>query len=184
MSRETLTKMDWITAAFRAMAREGPDAIQIKVLAADIGATKGSFYWHFRDLAALKLAMLETWEEKAATEIIEAARGAPSAQERLARLQHAALQPAPAEFGGRRIEAAMRAWALSDKMAAEKLETIDRKRMAFLESLLAEFGHRSPVLARLVYGAFIGLDDLETRDRVSMEAPFEALLHALGLPND
>src|SRR5260370_1248821 len=48
-----LTRDDWITAALRAIADGGLAAVGVEPLAARLGATKGSFYWHFENRDAL-----------------------------------------------------------------------------------------------------------------------------------
>jgi AcrR family transcriptional regulator len=58
----TLTRDDWAEAALQAIGRGGLAAVVVEPLAAHLGATKGSFYWHFRDRAALVEAALERWE--------------------------------------------------------------------------------------------------------------------------
>jgi len=52
MTTEKLSPNDWIAAGFHTLANDGPKALQIKILAERLKATKGSFYWHFKDLPA------------------------------------------------------------------------------------------------------------------------------------
>ena len=40
-------------AAFRALARGGVEAIAVEPIAAELGTTKGSFYWHFKNRDSL-----------------------------------------------------------------------------------------------------------------------------------
>ena len=40
---------DWVRAAGRRLAAGGIGAVAVETLARDLGVTKGSFYWHFRD---------------------------------------------------------------------------------------------------------------------------------------
>jgi AcrR family transcriptional regulator len=47
------SREDWIRAAGRRLAQGGAAAVAVEALARDLGVTKGSFYWHFRDRAAL-----------------------------------------------------------------------------------------------------------------------------------
>jgi AcrR family transcriptional regulator len=63
--RNRLTAADWADAALAAM-REGGGlaAIAIEPLAGRLGATKGSFYWHFANRDALVEAALDRWEEQ------------------------------------------------------------------------------------------------------------------------
>src|SRR5258708_12755005 len=78
-----LTRDDWITAALRAIADGGLAAVGVEPLAARLGATKGSFYWHFENRDALLEAAIRRWEKETTTDVvaeITAARDAPSSQ--------------------------------------------------------------------------------------------------------
>ncbi len=57
-----LERRDWERAALATIAEEGVAALSIPKLAASLGVTKGSFYWHFDSLDALLAAVLERWE--------------------------------------------------------------------------------------------------------------------------
>jgi AcrR family transcriptional regulator len=68
--RRTLTRADWTEAALDALARDGLRAVAVEPLAERLGATKGSFYWHFRDRNALLEAAVTLWERTATDELI------------------------------------------------------------------------------------------------------------------
>lgn len=57
-----LTADDWTRAALEAIGRGGLAAVAVEPLAARLGATKGSFYWHFANRDALIEAALKLWE--------------------------------------------------------------------------------------------------------------------------
>ncbi|WP_129839493.1 TetR/AcrR family transcriptional regulator [Streptomyces sp. RFCAC02] len=80
--RSRLTAADWADAALAAMREGGGLAsIAIEPLATRLGATKGSFYWHFANRDALIEAALRRWEEQRLAEISETAKaGAPAAE--------------------------------------------------------------------------------------------------------
>ncbi|MEU4422231.1 TetR/AcrR family transcriptional regulator [Actinoplanes sp. NPDC024001] len=61
-SASRLTVGDWTSAALDAMARGGLAAVAVEPLATHLGATKGSFYWHFANRDALIEAALQRWE--------------------------------------------------------------------------------------------------------------------------
>ncbi|MDR6320895.1 TetR/AcrR family transcriptional regulator [Actinoplanes couchii] len=61
-SAPRLTADDWTKAALEAIARGGLAAVAVEPLAAGLGATKGSFYWHFANRDALIEAALQRWE--------------------------------------------------------------------------------------------------------------------------
>jgi AcrR family transcriptional regulator len=175
MTKEKLSKETWLAAGFRSLAESGPSAIRINALAKILGATKGSFYWHFKDISVFKADMLALWVIKVASDVIEDITTQQTPEDQLDTLFANATRAAPDEFGGRKIETAMRAWALADGDVAEALAELDRQRLSFLKSLLDDLGLDGSVLSVLIYGAYIGLDDLQAKGRVNNEAAHVAL---------
>lgn len=176
MKSPKLTQQDWLAAGFRALSTDGPTSIRAEALARDLKTTKGSFYWHFADLPTFKAAMLGLWREKVALEIIEEIMAEEDKYVRLQLLAKNAARPAPDEFGGRHIEPAIRAWALSDPIVFAALKEMDGMRIAFIQALLNDIGMNDPTMAQLLYGAYIGLDDLASKDRADIQKALEMLL--------
>src|SRR5690349_19806066 len=88
-----LTKDDWTAAALDALAEGGVAAVAIEPLAARLGATKGSAYWHFPNREALLRATLERWEREYTDAVIKLIEeGAAGPEERLRRLFGAVLR--------------------------------------------------------------------------------------------
>lgn len=79
-----------------------------------------------------------------------------------------AIRPAPEDYGGQKVEPAMRAWALSDDSVAKALEGLDKQRLSFLKTLLDDLGLDGGALCELVYATYIGLDDLQSKGRVNI----------------
>ena len=78
-----LSAASWAAAALDALIAEGVSAVAVEPLAVRLGATKGSFYWHFANRDALLSAALELWEARY-NESIEAADEQPDPGRRLA----------------------------------------------------------------------------------------------------
>ena len=68
--RERLTRYDWTATALAALAEGGLAAVAVEPLAARLGATKGSFYWHFANREALLEAALVAWEDATTTAVL------------------------------------------------------------------------------------------------------------------
>ncbi len=68
--RRRLTRDDWASAALTAIAEGGLAAVAVEPLAAKLGTTKGSFYWHFPNRDALLDAALAVWEEATTTTVL------------------------------------------------------------------------------------------------------------------
>jgi AcrR family transcriptional regulator len=84
--KRTLTRDDWTAAALDALARGGLDAIAVEPIATTLDATKGSFYWHFKNRDALIEAALEEWERRGTLAVIEVLKGEHTPAERLKKL--------------------------------------------------------------------------------------------------
>ncbi len=61
---QRLTRDDWAQAALDVIARGGIAAVAVETIAAELGATKGSFYWHFENRDALIEAAVARWEHR------------------------------------------------------------------------------------------------------------------------
>jgi AcrR family transcriptional regulator len=126
----------WIEAGLRALAAGGPDAVRIEALARSLGATKGSFYWHFDDRRALLEALLDEWERVSVDVVIEQIedRGG-DARARLRRLSAVALSSREVLP----MDLAVRDWARREPAVAERLRRVDNRRMDYMRSLFGAF---------------------------------------------
>jgi AcrR family transcriptional regulator len=133
--RQRLDPKDWLAAAFELLTEKGAAAVRVEPLAARLGVTKGSFYWHFRDLSALHEAMREAWVVRSTEwfiQKVEACGGAP--KERLRNL-FALVAAAP-----KATSRAVYAWGALDAATAARIATIDERRASFVRGLLIASG--------------------------------------------
>ena len=129
-------RASWIDEGLRALAAGGPDAVRIERLARALGVTKGGFYWHFDDRAALLEEMLDAWERAVIDEVERRVeREGGDARTKLGRL----FALASSSHDLLKIEMAIRDWARRDKTVAKRLRRIDNRRMEYLRSLFAGF---------------------------------------------
>lgn len=173
-----LTPDDWIAAGFRALAERGPEAVKAEALARQLKTSKGSFYWHFKDVPTFHAAMLTLWQDKAFAGIVTELETIPTPQEKLRQLARLANDGAPDRFGGMLVEPAIRAWSLRDARAAEAVAAIDAARIGYVADLLHAAG-RPRSAAVMFYGAFVGLDDLQARGRPDTAGALSDLLERI-----
>jgi AcrR family transcriptional regulator len=158
--REALTAADWTQAGLDALARGGLPAVAVEPLAKELGATKGSFYWHFADRHALLAATLELWEQRDTDRVIAAVDDEQDVEARLRRLLHLAFSSVRDRSGAATgtVELALQASA-AHPLVAPTLARVTKRRLGTLTKLYAELG-LSPVAARdrslLAYTAFLG----------------------------
>ena len=167
-TKSSLSSLDWIKCAFRALTRSGPQAIKAEALARELKVSKGSFYWHFKDVPALKAAMLKHWEEQATRQIItQINSGTDSAKQRLYDLVEVASQTVSSEYGGPGTEGAVRNWAQFDPLAQEFVERVDTQRLAYVEDLFRQLPatqDKAALNSTLLYACLLGTDQLPTAD--------------------
>jgi AcrR family transcriptional regulator len=148
-----LTAQDWIEFGLKTLARNGFEALKADVLAPRLGVSRGSFYWHFRDLGAFHAKVIEHWKQAATEAIIADLANYQSPEERLEIL----LQRA---FGHHNVlEVRLRAWADQNAEAARAIRDMDRRRRDYMEHLLEEAGIAPAVAAtraQLLYWAYLG----------------------------
>ena len=83
LEKRRLTRDDWAKGALAAIARGGIGAVAVESVAAELGATKGSFYWHFQNRDALIEAACERWEQRRTEDVFELLQQIPDPAKRL-----------------------------------------------------------------------------------------------------
>lgn len=157
--RKQLAREDWVRAALEALANGGVRAIAIDRLAGRVGATRGSFYWHFRDRAELVQEALETWERENTSELIPGAEAIEDPAERLRSLI-AEIYEQPVDS----IELAL-AGAVGDPLVDRVVARVTRTRVDFLRRIFLGLGlPEADAAARawLAYGFYLGHHQLGT----------------------
>ena len=179
---EKLSKIDWLQAGFRALTEAGPQALKAEPLARALKVSKGSFYWHFKDLSDFKNAMVEHWQQAATADVIaQISAGTADPQSKLRSLLKQATALPRGAYGGPAVEPAIRDWARYDPKIAEIVTTIDTRRIAFTEALFLEAGQgktQARQSARLLYSALIGLEVLAA---TALTDPPQDLSHLVSL---
>lgn len=130
-----LTRDDWIEGAYARFSESGLDAVAVEPIARGLGATKGSFYWHFADRADLVDAVLARWERNETEAVIGLVEEHQSPRERLERLVEVVTHRTP-DRGG---EATLFTAAARNGVA-ETVMRVTERRIVFVASILAELG--------------------------------------------
>lgn len=155
--RRRLSAEDWTAAALGALAAGGIAAVAVEPLAARLGTTKGSFYWHFSDREALLTAALQRWERVDTEDVIALIEARPDARGRLHALFGTAIGGGDARRTGA-VELALQPTA-DHPLVAPALARVTRRRLDYLAALFAELGFDPPEAGRralLSYTAYLG----------------------------
>jgi AcrR family transcriptional regulator len=163
-----LGRENWMRAARRALLKGGPASVSVEALAAELGVTKGSFYWHFRSREALLEALLQEWEEEKS--ILDSSIGKGSLQAGLNELFDVLRRTTVAsERGESPSDAAIFAWATHSPAVARRVNQEEQARIDLLARLV---GDRER--AEFIYLAYLGFL-LRRRRKPETAKSFETL---------
>lgn len=146
---------DWIQAGYALLADEGLRALKIDRLCNRMGVTKGSFYWHFTDMAGYRGALVEAWGQQRGEEhqiyrqIVDLAP-----RERLSRMIATLVTPRHWK-----LERAMREWARTDESVAAGVDAADRRVLRQVRQAFVDLGfdaEEAELRARTTFAAGIG----------------------------
>ncbi len=150
---------DWAAAALDAMREGGAGEVRVEAIARRIGATKGSFYWHFGSRSELLAAALQRWEELETDAVIAEIDASPVPQAKLRSLLGLVARAAgPTDLG-----VVLARDAAHDEQVADALGRVVARRTAYVAGLLVELGwepERANERAVLVYSSYVGLATL------------------------
>ncbi|WP_082703045.1 TetR/AcrR family transcriptional regulator [Mycobacterium sp. IS-1496] len=147
---------DWIDAGFALLAEGGPNALRIGRLCDRLHVTKGSFYWHFRDIRAYRAALVEAWGEVRDRERrrFAAMHDAPPRQ-RMQVMMEALVSPSHWA-----VERVMRTWAIGDEKVADQVRRSDRRVLAALQQAFLDEGfstNEAALRSTIMFSAGVGL---------------------------
>jgi len=170
---DQLSAQDWLDQGLKTLAASGFTALKAEPLAKAMGVSRGSFYWHFADIAAFHAAILKYWRQVAAEEIIADVEATADGESPMPLLLRQAFSGKPA------LERAVRSWAMVDSGARSSVQAIDRRRLDYLKSLLRDAGfsdETAQARAQILYWAYLGS---VLSDKPLSKPQHEALLNEL-----
>lgn len=181
-SRQAPASLDataWVEAAFDALAEGGIEAVRVDPLAKKLGVTRGSFYWHFTDRAALHTAMLKEWRKRQSYQVATRIESRTSAPEERLKQTLALPHSGPRAERAAAIELSIRLWAQRDAEAAKAVRHIDRVRLNYYAKLFGEMGV-APDAARkrafMFYAALMAQAFIFTDTDTDVSADLAAML--------
>ena len=153
-----LTREDWVDSAYARFRDGGISAVSVEAVARDMGATKGSFYWHFADRGELVDAVLARWEDLETERLIELVDQVEDPTQRLAKLLEVIAHRTTERSGERTLFAEASALNITDVVARAS-----ERRVSYTAQLLEGVG-LEPADARrravIVVAAVIGYQQL------------------------
>jgi AcrR family transcriptional regulator len=170
---DQLSAKDWLDQGLEALAKTGFTALKAEPLAKAMGVSRGSFYWHFKDIGAYHAAILKHWREVAAEQVIANLEASSKDDNPLLLLLRRTFSSRLA------LENAVRTWATLDPLARAAVLATDRRRLSYVQKLFERSGAAPDVArsrAQIFYWAFLGFAQ---SDQPLPKARQEAVLEEL-----
>jgi len=149
-----LQRDDWVNAAYAAFVQAGVSAVKADPLAKSLGVTRGSFYWHFKNVSELMQAVLNKWKTDQTDAVIAAneREGGAAAARLLRLLKFCAADDGAFEMGIRNL--------MQTQPGIEAIvASIDETRIDYMADLMVEMGKSQETAAKLspvIYAAWLG----------------------------
>ena len=140
------TPSTWIDAGLLALKQSGPDGLRAETLARKLDTTKGSFYWHFKDVPAFHDAVLAAWSEQAHARFEAAMKAGKTPVTQLRGLGKYRQSP---------LDHAVRAWAVQEPRAQKVVSKIDKVMLSRIAELLKEIDATHPDFPGLIHAALL-----------------------------
>src|SRR5262249_61263751 len=115
---DRLTKSDWIQHGLRTLANEGANALKVGPMATTLKVSRGSFYWHFRDIADFRSQLLRSWQERTTDQVILELEAAKAEPDRLRHLMKRAF------VAKQSLDRAIRSWAAENQDVARIVASV------------------------------------------------------------
>jgi len=157
--RSTLSAGDWEQQALVLIAEKGIRAVAVESLAARMGVTKGSFYWHFQNRESLLEQSLIRWEKHDASNLQTSLSAIDDPRERL----RSFFRRTGREKLTHNVYSSL-CMASDHPQVEPLLERVAERRMKHIEKAYEEIGfdsHAASHRARLTYSAYLGFLQLQ-----------------------
>ncbi|TCW78779.1 TetR/AcrR family transcriptional regulator [Burkholderia sp. SRS-46] len=143
-SKPQLTPDDWIRASAQVLIDKSVEAVRVEVLSKNLGVTRGSFYWHFKDREDLLQQLLVWWRDTATEHIIDRFEKRNMKPQELLRDLLALPFHGEAAQMAAATELAIRGWARRDETARQFVDEVDGKRLAYIAQCFSALGFDIP----------------------------------------
>lgn len=152
-------KEDWIKLGYQQFSDKGISGIVIEKMAKKLKVNKSSFYWHFSTKKIFIRQLIEYWEKESTSKIIEKVNQAPGPKEKFDKLiELSFLKDNNIDF-----VFFLKKYAKSNKELNDLIDSSDRQRIRFTESLLVKLGFSekdASVKSSIFYKYLIGYHEM------------------------
>lgn len=135
-TQRTLSREEWLDAALEVVSRQGGAKLRIDALVRQVGVTKGSFYWHFKNRDDFVRCLIDYWHERytlTVSDHLDRIEGTP--HEKLGILMDMVFVERLTRY-----DLAIRSWAAAYPELQPLVKRTDDHRLKYLRQLFAGIG--------------------------------------------
>jgi AcrR family transcriptional regulator len=163
--RPPLGREIWLDTARRALIEEGTAGVEINKLAKRLGASRGGFYWFFKNRQQLLDELLALWAESSKGLFESVLRsGDHNGMQELNAINRLWIDEN--EYDPK-WDGAVRDWARTSTAVLKVVESVDNQRVAILERVFLDLGYKgmdAHIRARVMYYHQVGYYALGIRE--------------------
>jgi AcrR family transcriptional regulator len=164
-----VTREDWLNRARDRLVREGAERVRILALAEEMGVSRSSFYWYFRNREDLMEALLAEWELRNTARLVAHCRApAQNITEAVCNFFRCFIDDARFDRG---LDFAVREWARRDEALRARVDAADAARIEAVTALFARHGYpdeEADARARILYFMQLGYHALDVREPMAL----------------
>lgn len=162
------SREDWIEAALDTLISEGVDQVKVTVIAEKLSCARSSFYWYFKNRAALLDALLDHWQSTNAKSVISKSL-LPAASINVALINVFACWVDESLFDTR-LDFAIREWARRSGTVRRALDISDSYILDALAQMFMRYSFtttEAETRARIVYYTQIGYNTMDPQETMA-----------------
>ena len=156
VNMENLKKNNWLSEGLKIIESKGFTRITVDYLCERVKRSKGSFYFHFKNIDGYIQALMDFWVEKDTLSIIHKANTANDKEKKQVLYQLSVKKSL-------KLEQYIRAWGFSNETVRKMVEKADDLRMESIVAVEVNNGKKTDEakdIAVLTYSAFVGIQQL------------------------
>ena len=157
MPKIVATELDWVKLGLQMFAEGGVDALVVEQLAKQLGSSKTSFYWYFKNRSSFVNRIIDYWHEQTTVSIIAHIQQHQASEPKQKVRQLLAVMFSSNE--GKDFIYHLRKLGASEPAYAELLLQIEQQRLDYMSGLLMQCGliaEEARSTSELFYSYYLG----------------------------
>jgi AcrR family transcriptional regulator len=187
MPKIVAKEIDWIKLGLQKFAEGGVDALVIEQLAMQLGSSKTSFYWYFKNRSSFVDKIADYWYQQATKSIIAHIEAHQTAAPEQQVKQLLSIMFSSNE--GKDFVYHLRKLGAAEPPYGQMLHRIEQQRIAYMSSLLNRCGlspKEADKTSELLYNYYLGwyernkhrtLTSQEAEQQIALLIPFIGMKH-------